>query len=92
MGYAPALWRAIAGSAGNMPSAALARACVYLFGLLMAAPFLEAKEAPLGLLIIGFGLWEAWRRTRPLPMEVTGPYRVPVPAEPAPLAPPAATP
>jgi hypothetical protein len=47
---------------------------------MLAAPFLELTHAPpFGILIIGFGLYEAWRRAAPLPMEVTGPYRVPSP-------------
>ncbi len=47
--------------------------------LMLEAPFVAAKSSPLGLLIVGIGLLEAWRRARPLPMVFTGPYRVPPP-------------
>jgi hypothetical protein len=67
-----------------IPAAALAKAGIYMFGVLLAAPLLEATEAPIGLLIIGIGLWEAWRRARPLPTVVAGPYRVAVVPEPPP--------
>jgi hypothetical protein len=41
----------------------------------LAAPFLAAMDAPLGLLIVGFGLWEAWKLTGGVPMVLGGPYR-----------------
>jgi hypothetical protein len=47
-----------------------------LFAFLLAAPILAATEAPLGLLIVGFGLWEAWKLTHGLPLELEGPFRV----------------
>ena len=46
----------------------------------------------MGLLIVGFGLWEAWKLTRGLPLSLEGPFRVaPTPvtdggAEPAAVA------
>lgn len=46
------------------------------FGYALAAPFLELTEAPLGLLIVGFGLWEAWRLTREAPVALEGPFRI----------------
>ena len=52
-----------------------------LFAILLAAPVLAAAEAPLGLLIVGFGLWEAWKLTYGLPLDLEGPFRV-VPAAP----------
>lgn len=47
-----------------------------MFGILLAAPFLEFTEAPIGLLIVAFGLWEAWKLSRGVPLTVDGPYRV----------------
>jgi hypothetical protein len=41
----------------------------------LAAPVLSATRAPLGLLIIGFGLWEAWKLSRGIPLSLDGPYR-----------------
>lgn len=67
MGYAPYFLR------GELPSAAQT---IALLPYVLVAPFMAAREAPIGLLIVGFGLWEAWRRTKPLPLVVTGPFRV----------------
>jgi hypothetical protein len=64
MGYAPAVLSSIKSNV------------VAIFALTMAAPFLVAVEAPLGLLIVGFALWEAWRMSRGLPLSLDGPYRV----------------
>jgi hypothetical protein len=47
-----------------------------MLGILLVAPFLEFGEAPLGLLIIAFGLWEAWKLSRGIPLVVDGPFRV----------------
>jgi hypothetical protein len=49
-------------------------AVAVLFLVTLAAPFL-AKDV-LGLLIVGFGLWEAWRRSGALPLVIEGPFRV----------------
>jgi hypothetical protein len=49
-------------------------AVAVLFAYTLAAPFL-AKDV-LGLLIVGFGLWEAWRRSGALPLVIEGPFRV----------------
>jgi hypothetical protein len=47
-----------------------------LFGIMLAAPFLEITEAPIGVLIVAFGLWEAWKLPRGIPIRIEGPYRV----------------
>jgi hypothetical protein len=62
----------------------VALAITFLLGITLAAPFLELTDAPLGVLIILFGLWEAWRRSRGVPIVIDGPFRVAPPA-PAPL-------
>jgi hypothetical protein len=66
MGNIPLLWRGIPDhvSPGNVLT-------------LLSVPIVEAGHDPINVLIIGLGLVEAWRRTRPVPMTVTGPYRVP---------------
>ena len=47
------------------------------FVLLVAAiPFLAGVENIIGLLIIGFGLYEAWRLNRYQPLVIEGPFRV----------------
>lgn len=47
-----------------------------LIAFLMAAPILAATQAPMGLLIVGFGLWEAWKLTQGLSLTLEGPFRV----------------
>ena len=42
----------------------------------MAAPFLAGLENIIGLLIIGFALWQAWQMNRRVPLVITGPYAV----------------
>jgi hypothetical protein len=46
---------------------------------ILAAPFLAITEAPIGFLIILFGLWEAWKRSRAFPVVMHGPYRAGAP-------------
>lgn len=49
---------------------------VAAFMLLVAAiPFLAGVENMLGLVIIGFGLFEAWRLNRYQPLTIEGPFR-----------------
>ncbi|MBV9948827.1 MAG: hypothetical protein JOZ69_18410 [Myxococcales bacterium] len=50
-------------------------AVVFLVGIMLAAPFLTATQAPLGLIIVGFGLWEAWKLSRGPPLHIEGPFR-----------------
>lgn len=42
----------------------------------IAAPFLAGIENVIGLLIIGFALWQAWHMNRRVPLVFTGPYAV----------------
>jgi len=45
--------------------------------LAFLAPVLMGFDGNIiGILIIAFGLWEAWRINRKQPFEVTGPYQV----------------
>ena len=39
-----------------------------------AIPFLGGFQNILGILIIGFGVWQAWQMNRPLRLEITGPH------------------
>jgi hypothetical protein len=57
-----------------------------LFLVTLAAPILAATQAPLGLLIVAFGLFEAWKLTRGVPLAVEGPFRAAPAASPAPAA------
>jgi hypothetical protein len=63
---------------------------------ILSLPILIAREWPFSLVILGIGLWEAWKFTAPVKLAITGPFEVspsapPVPAPPAP-APPAVPP
>ncbi len=61
-------------------------ALAVLFAFILAAPLLSATSAPLGLAIVGFGLWEAWKLSRRVPIVIEGPYRVAPPSTGPPVA------
>jgi len=54
----------------------LAVGLALFLAITLAAPFLAAFDAPMGLLIVAFGLWEAWRLTHGAPLSLDGPYRI----------------
>lgn len=58
---------------------AMAFAIVFLLGLVLAMPLLSVMDAPLGTLIVLFGLWEAWKLSRGVSLEIQGPFPVPAP-------------
>ncbi|HEV3190757.1 MAG TPA: hypothetical protein VGY54_09695 [Polyangiaceae bacterium] len=67
----------------QLRAGALVYALAVLVGIMLSAPFLTFTQSPLGLLIVFFGLWEAWKLSRGPPLELEGPYRVaPVAIEP----------
>jgi hypothetical protein len=45
-----------------------------LLGIALAAPFLGGVENLLGIIIIGVGLYEAWKLNRHQPVVITGPH------------------
>jgi hypothetical protein len=47
-----------------------------IFLLAAAAPFLSGASNFIGLLIIGFGLWNAWKVNRRVDIAINGPYSV----------------
>jgi hypothetical protein len=53
---------------------------VFLFGLALALPILNITHDFLGVIIIGIGLWEAWKFTRAAKIEFKGPFTVAPPA------------
>jgi len=59
-------------------------ALVMFAGIIIAAPFLAGFQNIIGLLIISFGLFEAWKITRKTEDVVSGPFRL---GDRAPLAP-----
>jgi hypothetical protein len=68
--------------------------------ILLATPFLAGLQNIIGLLIIGFALWEAWKVNRRMPLAIAGPFALapagaagdaavpPLPATPPSLPPP----
>jgi hypothetical protein len=51
-------------------------AVVMLLLLLYATPFLAGLQNAIGILIIGFALYEAWKLNKKVELRVTGPYQV----------------
>jgi hypothetical protein len=51
-------------------------AYLIVFVIAMLAPILMAFESPIGLVIIGIGLYEAWKINKKLVLEITGPFQV----------------
>jgi len=47
-----------------------------IFLMAAAAPFFGGAGNIIGLLIIGFGLWEAWKTNRRVDLVINGPYSV----------------
>lgn len=47
-----------------------------LFLIAAAGPILAGMQSPILLLIVGFGLWEAWKLNRRFPLTITGPLAV----------------
>jgi hypothetical protein len=51
-------------------------AVVVLMGLAYALPVMLGIDSPMGLFIIGFGLYEAWAINRRAPLVINGPYQI----------------
>ena len=49
-------------------------AFVLIVGISLAAPFLQGAENLIGLLIIGFGLWQAWSLNKRNDVAIAGPF------------------
>jgi hypothetical protein len=47
---------------------------VLVFAVSLAAPFLAGLQNVIGLLIIGFALWEAWKINKRAKVSFAGPY------------------
>ena len=77
---APAVQTASAGTAASAePSITPGEFVVglgVLFAFAMALPFLAGFENILGLLIIFFGLWQAWSLNKRTKLEISGPFAV----------------
>jgi predicted lipid-binding transport protein (Tim44 family) len=47
-----------------------------LVGLALAVPFLGGFQNIIGILIIGFAVYEAWKINRRVPIRIEGPFRL----------------
>jgi hypothetical protein len=63
---------------------------VVLFAIACVAPFLGGLQGVIGIVIIGIGLYEAWKINRRAPLVVAGPSRVGAAPGPSAAAPPPA--
>jgi len=59
-----------------MGSLEVAGVLLWLVGFALALPFLAGFRNIIGLLIIGFGLYQAWKLNQSRPFEATGPHAV----------------
>jgi hypothetical protein len=55
---------------------ALIAAWAFVLGVALASPFLGGAQNFMGLIIIGIGLYEAWKLTRAVPVQVLGPFAI----------------
>lgn len=55
-----------------------------LFAFMLALPILAGFSQPIGLLIVGFALWEAFKLNRKVNVVITGPHNVGPARDPAP--------
>jgi hypothetical protein len=47
-----------------------------ILGIALASPFLGGVQNFMGLIIIGIGLYEAWKLTRAVPVQLLGPFAI----------------
>lgn len=74
--YAAVGWHAIgAPNLGQIISLAV---------IMYALPFMGGAQNIIGWLIIGFGVWQAWKMNAPLQVEITGPHAIGTGPQPAP--------
>jgi hypothetical protein len=63
-------------AAGQVSAGQAVLALVVFSAFVYAVPFLAGLENIIGLLIIGFALFEAWKMNQRTHLEITGPYRI----------------
>lgn len=59
-----------------LTSTEIALGILLLLGLTLALPFLAGIENVIGLLIIGFALYEAWKLNRKVTIQIAGPFNL----------------
>lgn len=70
-------------AATKIGPARVAIALVLFLGFVYAMPFLAGLQNILGILIIGFALFEAWKLNRRMELSVSGPHQVSTSSAPA---------
>ena len=55
---------------------AFVAACALLLALAYVVPFMGGTDSILGVLIIGFGVYEAWKLNKRIPTPIRGPFHV----------------
>ena len=61
---------------GGLGIVGLLIGCVVLLAIAFAAPFMAGISNIIGLVIIGIGLYEAWKINKRAPLDIKGPYQV----------------
>jgi hypothetical protein len=79
----PAIFEALRQAPHHAPAAAPGLGAMLwgwtlVLGIALASPFLGGVQNFMGLIIIGIGLYEAWKFTRPVPVQVLGPFAIEV--------------
>jgi hypothetical protein len=78
----PAIFEALrqaphhAAAAAAPGPAAMLWAWTLILGIALASPFLGGVRNFMGLIIIAIGLYEAWKLTRAVPVQVLGPFAI----------------
>jgi hypothetical protein len=62
-------------AAGGLTALGIVAGLVLLLGL-YALPVLVGFQQPIGLLIVAFALWEAWKLNKRVPLVINGPFEV----------------
>ena len=65
-----------AGKRHAQPSGSVLVLLVAVLTLLLLAPILAGFSSPILLLILGFGVFQAWKMNRPVSAELTGPFNL----------------
>jgi hypothetical protein len=70
------------GATPGEKAAVIGVTAVYVAALLFALPVLMSMQQPIGFLIIGVALWQAWRTNKGAKVRIAGPFAVAGPAPP----------
>lgn len=74
--------RAAPADRGTITVVGFVVALAAVFGLCYALPVIVGFQQPIGLLIVAFALWEAWKLNKRVPFVMNGPFEVGTAADP----------